>query len=148
MNAMKNQRELTRLRAAELLRDYRRRLSAAMESGEEINRMKIIEEVLATGRPRYYLQFSQAYNVMARINHRGITGRKLSLKNAMWLEIYEKVQAMMAENEGMPMHVALTRVLGEGRASRYFITPRYAYRYIYEVQRDARNRRATHFSRA
>ena len=119
-----------------------------MESGEEINRMKIIEEVLATGRPRYYLQFSQAYNVMARINHRGITGRKLSLKNAMWLEIYEKVQAMMAENEGMPMHVALTRVLGEGRASRYFITPRYAYRYIYEVQRDARNRRATHFSRA
>ena len=78
MNAMKNQRELTRLRDAELLRDYRRRLSAAMESGEEINRMKIIEEVLATGRPRYYLQFSQAYNVMARINHRGITGRKLS----------------------------------------------------------------------
>ena len=46
MNAMKNQRDLTRMRDAELLRDYRRRLGAAMESGEEINRMKIIEEVL------------------------------------------------------------------------------------------------------
>ncbi|MGN1245773.1 MAG: hypothetical protein ACI4UN_03990 [Muribaculaceae bacterium] len=145
---MKNQRELTKMRDAELLRDYRTRLNAALERGEDINRMKIIEEVLATGHPRYYLQFSQAYNVMARINHRGITGRKLTLKNAMWLEIYEKVRTMMAENEGMPMHIALTRVLGEGRASRYFITPRYAYRYIYEVQREARNRRIARMARA
>lgn len=138
---MKNQRELTKMRDAELLRDYRTKLNDALERGEEINRMKIINEVLLDCHPRYYLQFSQAYNVITRINHKGITGRKLSLKNEMWLEIYEKTKALMAENEGMVMHEALTRVLFDGRASRYFISPQYAYRYIYDVQRAARDKR-------
>lgn len=136
---MKTQRELTKMRDAELLRDYRSKLGEAMKRGGEINRRQIVEEVLATGRPRYYLQFTQAYNVMTRINHRGITGRKLTLKNEMWLEIYEKMRKTMAENEGLVMHEALARVLQSERASRYFITPRYAYRYIYDVQRTARN---------
>ena len=138
-DAMKTQRELTKMRDAELLRDYRSKLGEAMKRGGEINRRRIVEEVLASGRPRYYLQFTQAYNVMTRINHRGITGRKLTLKNEMWLEIYEKMRKTMTENEGLVMHEALARVLQSERASRYFITPRYAYRYIYDVQRAARN---------
>ena len=132
-NTMINKRELTKMRDAELLRDYRKKLGEAMKGDGVINRMKIIEEVLAEGRPRYYLQFTQAYNVMSRINHRGITGRKLTLKNRMWLEIHGKVKQMMAENEGMVMHEALTRVLFDGRASRYYISPQYAYRYLYEA---------------
>lgn len=129
---MRNKRELTKMRDAELLRDYRKKLGEAMKGSGVINRMKIIEEVLAEGRPRYYLRFSQAYNVMSRINHQGITGRKLTLKNQMWLEIYGKVQQMMEEDKGLAMHEALTRVLFDGRASRYFISPQYAYRYLYE----------------
>lgn len=129
---MRNKRELTKMRDAELLRDYRKKLGEAMKGSGVINRMKIIEEVLAEGRPRYYLRFSQAYNVMSRINHKGITGRKLTLKNQMWLEIYGKVQQMMEEDKGLAMHEALTRVLFDGRASRYFISPQYAYRYLYE----------------
>lgn len=124
------------MRDAELLRDYRKKLGEAMKGSGVINRMKIIEEVLAEGRPRYYLRFSQAYNVMSRINHQGITGRKLTLKNQMWLEIYGKVQQMMEEDKGLAMHEALTRVLFDGRASRYFISPQYAYRYLYEAAKN------------
>ena len=56
----------------------------------------------------------------------------------IWIFAKEyKMQQEMASNAGMVMHEALARVLYSGRASRYFISPGYAYRYIYGVQREA-----------
>lgn len=134
---MKEKRELTKMRDAELLRDYRAKLEETMRSGKPINRREIVREVLESGRPRYYLKFEQAYNVVTRMHSRGVTGRRLTLKQQMWQEIYDKMQQEMAANAGMVMHEALARVLYSGRASRYFISPGYAYRYIYGVQREA-----------
>ena len=134
---MRKKRELTAMRDAELLRDYREKLAEMMRSGKEINRREVVREVIASGKPRYYLKFEQAYNVITHIHSHGVTGRKLSLKQQMWMEIYEKVQQEIAAHEGLVLHEALARVLYSGRASRYYISLNYAYRYIYCVQREA-----------
>ena len=135
---MKRKREMTQLRDAELLRDYRQHLNAAMKRGGEINRMDVIRETLCQSTPRYYLNFDQAYSVMSQIKRHGSPMRKLTLKRQMWLEIYGKVQAEIQANHRLTVTQALARVLISGHASRYFISEQYAYRYLYTVQHEKR----------
>lgn len=144
---MTQQRKMTRMRDEELLRDYREKLNKAMNSGEEINRHKIIKDVLYNCHPRYYLNFDQAYNVMSQIKNHGLPSRKLSLKQKMWLEIYDKVQKLITKHPDLAVHAALARVLLTERASRYFISEEYAYKYLYRVQHSAR-RQCTYYHRA
>lgn len=137
---MDNRRKMTRLRDNELLRDYREKLAEAMKRGGTINRKEIVREVLRDGHPRYYLNFDQAYNVMSQIKNHGMSGRKLTLKQQMWMEIYEKVQRESLKNPNLAIHAVLARVLLTERASRYFISENYAYKYLYDVQHEQRKK--------
>ncbi len=135
---MNHVRNFTRMRDAELLRDYREKIAEAMKSGGEINRHKIVRDVLHSGRPHYYVSFDQAYNVMSEINTHGLPSRKLTLKQQMWMEIYDKMQQLRERHPNLAIHAALARVLLSERASRYFISEDYAYKHLYRVQRAAR----------
>lgn len=138
MESMTAKRKLTSLRDAELLHDYREKLREAMKNGEEINRRKIIRAVLTECSPHYYLSFDQANNMMSRISTHGFTNNRLSLKQQMWLEIFEKMQKEMERHPYLARHAALARVLLNGRASRYFISETYAYHRLYGIQKFAR----------
>lgn len=130
-------REMTRLRDESLMHDYRRNLMRAMRSDGPIDRDAVIRQTLTESRPRYYLNFDQSYYVICRLHNKGVTGRRLSLKQQMWREIYSKTIAE-AEMNGIPLSAALARVLSAGRASRYFISEQYATKYIAGVQRRMR----------
>lgn len=149
---MRQTREMTRLRDESLMRDYRRNLMRAMRSDGPIDRGEVIRRTLTESRPRYYLNFDQSYYVMCRLHNKGITGRRLTLKQQMWREIYSKTIAE-AEANGISLSAALARVLSAGRASRYFISEQYAAKHITDVQRRMRQqalqcKRANGLSRA
>ncbi len=142
---MNHVRNLTRMRDAELLRDYREKLAEAMKTGGEINRQEIVRAVILGCRPRYYLNFDQAYNVMSEIKTHGLPCRKLTLKQQMWMEIYGKVKQLIEQHPNLAVHAALARVLLNERASRYFISEDYAYKRLYRVQNSARRNVAQKF---
>ncbi len=121
------------LRNKELLRDYREKLHEAFESDKPLNRKEIVRLVLLEGKPHYYVCFDHAYNIMMKLNTTGKVSKKTMLKQQMWKEIHEKVRKTMADNPGLAMHNALARVLVNERASRYYISEVYAYRYLYKL---------------
>ncbi len=131
-------KRLTRLRNRELLRDYRKALKDAYKNNPEINRRDIVRRVLLDGKPRYYVDFDHAYNVIMHINSKSHVSKKTRLKQAMWLEIYHKVKAEQEKRPSLSLSCALARVLASERASRYFISENYAYKYLYTVCRESR----------
>lgn len=130
---MNEKRRMTLLRNKELLRDYREKLHEAFESDKPLNRKEIVRLVLLEGKPHYYVCFDHAYNIMMKLNTTGKVSKKTLLKQQMWKEIHEKVKKMMSDNPGLAMHNALARVLVTERASRYYISEVYAYRYLYKL---------------
>ena len=145
-NTMKNsisqmaeeRRHLTRLRNKELLHDYRRALCEAYNSNIIINRRELVRQVLLNGRPHYYVNFDHAYNVIMHINAKSEVTKKTQLKQAMWREIYQKVKAEQEKCPSLSLSAALSRVLATERASRYYISENYAYKYLYHVCRESR----------
>lgn len=131
-------KRLTRLRNRELLRDYRRELKEAFNNNAEINRRELIRKVLLDGKPLYYVNFDHAYNVIMHINCHNEVSKKTQLKRAMWMEIYHKVKAEQEKRPSLSLSSALARVLATERASRYFISEAYAYKYLYSVCRESR----------
>ena len=107
----------TQLRNRELLSDYRRALKEAYHSGRPINRRDLVKRVL--------LENSEV-------------SKKTRLKQAMWLEIYQKVKSEQEKHPSLSLSNALARVLATERASRYYISEAYAYKYLYSVCRQSR----------
>lgn len=132
-------KRLTHLRNRELLRDYKRALKEAYRSNAEINRRELIRKVLLEGKPLYYVNFDHAYNVIMHINCRNEVTKKTHLKRAMWMEIYHKVKAEQEKRPSLSLSSALARVLASERASRYYISEAYAYKYLYTVCREGRS---------
>ena len=131
-------RRLTRLRNRELLRDYKQALKDAYQGSAGINRRELVRKVLLGGKPLYYVDFDHAYNVIMHINQHSIVSKKTRLKQAMWMEIYHKVKAQQEKRPSLSLSGALARVLATERASRYFISEGYAYKYLYTVCRQGR----------
>lgn len=131
----------TQLRNRELLRDYRRALKEAYHSGRPINRRDLVKRVLLENRPRYYVNFDHAYNTIVHIDSRSEVSKKTRLKQAMWLEIYQKVKSEQKKHPSLSLSNALARVLATERASRYYISEAYAYKYLYSVCRQSRTSR-------
>ena len=61
------------------------------------------------------------------------------LKQTMWIEIYHKVKETQEKQPSLTLSSALARVLATERASRYYISEAYAYKYLYNVCRQSRN---------
>ncbi len=131
-------RHLTRLRNKELLHDYRQALREAYDNNLSINRRELVKRVLLNGRPHYYVNFDHAYNVIMHINSKNEVAKKTKLKQEMWREIYRKVKAEQERHPTLSLSAALTRVLASERASRYYISEDYAYKYLYHVCRESR----------
>lgn len=132
-------KRITKMRNKELLRDYRRVLNEAYESNQPINRHDIIKKVLLESRPHYYVNFDHAYNVIMHINSKNEVAKKTRLKQNMWIEIYHKVKETQEKQPSLTLSSALARVLATERASRYYISEAYAYKYLYNVCRQSRN---------
>lgn len=73
------------------------------------------------------------------INCRNEVTKKTHLKRAMWMEIYHKVKAEQEKRPSLSLSSALARVLASERASRYYISEAYAYKYLYTVCREGRS---------
>ncbi|MBQ2075527.1 MAG: hypothetical protein II691_01745 [Muribaculaceae bacterium] len=82
---------------------------------------------LGTGSPRYHVGFDRAYAVVPQLlNDSAAVLFKSSVTRDMWLDITAKVRCMMTEGK-MSMAQAITIVLEQCRAPRFFLTPEHAW---------------------
>lgn len=135
---MEERRTMTRMRDAELLRDYHRHLAEILKTqGVKATHSAAVRRTLTGSTPRYYVGFDLAYNTMVRLRLYGDSGCKGTLKQQMWRELYEKVDNEMRGRKRLTLSAALARVLAMGRASRYFMTESHADRVIRAAEREA-----------
>ena len=78
---------------------------------------------LETGTPRYHVGFDRAYAVVPKL----LSGKrpinfKSNVNREMWLDLTEKVKCLMCEGK-MSAAQAITIVLEQCRASRFYLTP-------------------------
>lgn len=82
---------------------------------------------LATGGPRYHVSFDRAYLVVPKLlNDSSAVHFKSTVNQEMWLDITAKVRSMVGENK-MSIAQAVTIVLEQCRASRFFLTEQHAW---------------------
>lgn len=117
---------------------YRRALVRMFELGVPNPRKAAVEYTVMNGRPHYHVSYDRAYIVVRKILHDGRTPVKPSLQALMWHEIAAKTKELI-DNEGLTLPVALQQVLDSGRASRFFITPQYAYCHIPHTPESTQN---------
>ncbi len=88
---------------------------------------------LLNGKPHYHVSYERAYRIVCRI----LAGRTLQLVNpvliAMWHEIAGKVREIIGDGQ-CSINRALEIVLLNCRASRFFLTEKYARRLVYHLR--------------
>lgn len=119
-------------RDTEFLKTYRRVLDLMLEKGVPDARRAAIDFTVLHSHPRYHVSYDRAIVVVSNIlNGNGIPV-KPSLQALMWQEIADKVKQLCSRKQ-ISIARATEFVLAHCRASRYFITPRYAYEHIRHV---------------
>ena len=129
----KHENDLLEMRNRELVASYKRFLKEEYEKGGAVNRMRVIERVVYESRPRFHVSFEHAYKVLSTIRHHGFGGFRLTLRQEMWRELWNYVEAEMRERPYLNLGHALSRVLAEKRASRFYLSPSYCYKYLYNL---------------
>ena len=113
-------------RDREFMQMYRLALERFIESQVSNAKLAAIEWTIHNSSPRYYVSYERAYRVICQIIRQGKTPIKPSLQAQMWEEIAERVRQLMRGRKASVAQ-ALEFVLEHCRASRFFITPHYAY---------------------
>lgn len=129
----KQENELLEMRNRELVASYKKILKDEFEKGESVNRKKIVERVIFESKPRFHVSYEHAYKVLSSIRNHGVGGFKLTLRQEMWRELLELVEEEMRARPYLNMGDALSRVLAEKRASRFYLSPAYCYKYLYNI---------------
>ena len=82
---------------------------------------------LATGTPRYHVGYDRAYIVVAKLlRDSSSVSFKSPILRDMWLEITSRVR-LLVTNENMSISQAVTIVLEQCHASRFFLTEHHAW---------------------
>ena len=124
-------------RDREFLQLYTAVLKLMIERGAKHPRKAAIAFTIHNGAPHYHVSYKRAYEVVRQLL-RGKHVLRPSLQTAMWLEITERVRSLM-KNEKLSIAAALDFVLEHCRASRFFISERYARIHIYRAMRERRH---------
>ncbi|MCF0182679.1 MAG: hypothetical protein HUK11_10600 [Muribaculaceae bacterium] len=132
-------------RDTEFIKAYRRVLELMIERGVPDARRAAIEFTVAHVQPRYHVSYDRAYNVVTEI----IAGRgnpvKPSLQAQMWEEIAQRVRQLITSKQ-ISIARAVEFVLEHCRASRFFITPDYAYHHIRRIETITKPSRHEHLN--
>ena len=129
------------MRNQELMCDYRRYLHAAMQSGGRIDTEEVINRVLKECTPRYDVSYDYARRMMHTMIECGQPCPAKGIKRLMWEEICTKVKLYMSARK-YSLPDAITTVLREKRASRYFLSYKQAAKIIFYERTHRANCRA------
>lgn len=130
----KHTRELLALRDRELTSAYKKFLKEEFLKGDKINRRQVIERTIHESRPHFHVSYEHAYKVLSSIrNHGAPQSFKLTLHQQMWQELLLLVEEMNA-HPYLSMGHALSRVLAEKRASRFYLSHNYCYKRLYKIE--------------
>lgn len=99
-------------------------------------RREAIRQAIHAGRPQYYLSYNRTYTVMLHYVKHGDVPIKSAEQRAMWLEIAKSVTEQMAKRPYLSLPQAIARTLSTARASRFFISEAYAYKLLYRIVRE------------
>lgn len=114
----------------EFMEMYLKVLDFMFELGVSAPRRQAVNFTIMNGKPMYHVSYDRAYIVVSKLINHHINPVKQSLQSLMWEEIADKVKDLMHKN-GASLARALEFVLNNCRASRFFITPEYAYYQIH-----------------
>lgn len=117
------------MRDNEFMAAYRQVLDLMLEQGVPDARRAAIDFTVLHTQPHYHVSFDRAYIVVSNIINSNYNPVKPSLQAHMWEEIARKVQNLLICKR-LSISRALQFVLEHCRASRFFITPQYAYYHI------------------
>lgn len=131
----KHTNELLALRDRELTSAYKKFLKEEFLKGGNINRRKVVERTIHESRPHFHVSFEHAYKVLSTIkNHDAGQTFKLTLHQQMWKELLSLVNEEMVARPYLNMGHALSRVLAEKRASRFYLSHEYCYKRLYKLR--------------
>mgnify|MGYP003308829092 CR=1 FL=1 len=114
----------------EFMKHYREVLDLMMEQGVPDARKAAIDFTVLNSRPHYHVSFDRAYVVVSKILNSSYHPAKPTLQTLMWNEIADKVSQLIATKR-LSIARALQFVLEHCRASRFFISPQYAYFHLH-----------------
>lgn len=124
---------LRQQRDRELCRDYRNTKERWIKEGIKFSDKELLMYVLENCRPHYHFSFEYARRMLKSVGIDGLCLCKSTLHQAMWQEIAEKVKLLCARFPKKTLTGALSEVLADERASRYFLTYNYAKRIVNEI---------------
>lgn len=119
-------------RDTEFMKAYRRVLDLMLEQGVPDARRAAVAFTVLHTHPRYHVSYDRAYVVVSNILNGNGNPVKPSLQACMWQEIADKVK-QLCDSKQISVARATEWVLDNCRASRFFITPRYAYHHIRHI---------------
>ncbi len=121
-------------------RDFMKRCREIMaRPGEVVNLRAVAREAELTGCRSYYVSHNYALRKIREMRRR--PGRVEHGRRAeLWRELDAKVRRLM-ESRGLAEADALTAVLADGRASRFFMAPETAWRLLRDEMARCRRRR-------
>ncbi|MBP5498130.1 MAG: hypothetical protein J6X81_02010 [Muribaculaceae bacterium] len=121
-----NTQEYRKERNREFYEIYHKTFKEFLDAGTAHPRVRAVSFAVEHGNPHYHVSLERALHVVPRIlkGDKSILKRK-SLQEQMWLEIAQKVRALLKE-DGMGLKQAICFVITHCRASRFFITADYA----------------------
>lgn len=128
----KHENELRMMRDRELVAAYKKFLKEEFSKGNRIDRKQVIKRVIEESRPHFHVSFEHAYKVLSTVRQHGTKAFKCTLRQQMWSELLSLVEEEMREKPYLSMSNALSRVLAFRRASRFYISPEYCYKYLYK----------------
>ena len=135
--------EKTRMRQCrdnEFMSFYQETLSAMLKKGVKGARKAAIDYTIHNCRPKFYVNYDRAYVVVCDIINKNRMPVGNPLLKAMWSEIADYVRRLI-DYSGMSISAALPVVLDNCRASRFYVSENYIYRYLYNATRERKERR-------
>ncbi len=119
-------------RDEEFLALYKETLAIMLEGHVSNARSAAIGFTLRNGRPHYHVSFDRGYPVVCALlkHHKHMVNSPL--RQQMWEEIATKVKEIIDHNR-ISIAKALDFVLRHCRASRFYMSESYAWRYVYEA---------------
>lgn len=121
----------------EFIEAYRQVLDLMLERGVASPRKAAIEFTVFNSRPHYHVSVERALVVVGRILSSGRNIVKPSLQALMWEEIASKVKQLV-DKKGVSLSCAVQFVIDNCRASRFFVSPQYAYHHIRHLESNAK----------
>lgn len=135
--------QLYKLRNDDFIRRCRR-MTLDAPAGKTQTMRQIVEKVINSEAPRYYVTFEHAYRMLRRWRKGAFAADYDPLKIALWKELADKSDALIKENPALCDYTALGRILAFDKASRFFISPNYAIRLMQKIIHENRRNRYNH----